>query len=85
VDSGRQQNQISNNKSSDQIADLSADSFINKKMVAQGLMDFAFLSANASQLRYVIAFTKTDKKEPYLTVNLVMISISIAFQVLLRL
>ena len=51
-------------------------------MVAQGLMDFAFLSANASQLRYVIAFTNTANDEPYLAANLVMISLSIAFQVL---
>ena len=76
MDGGRQQNQI--NKPPEQQVDLSSDSFINKKMVAQGLMDFAFLSANASQLRYVLV---TNEADSYRMANLVMITLSITFQV----
>ncbi len=53
-------------------------SFSDLKSSAQGLMDFAFLTANASQLRYVL---RTPEGQEYRTVNLVLISSSIFLQV----
>ena len=53
-------------------------SFNMMKTSAQGLMDFAFLTANASQLRYVL---RSPVGTEYRTASLAMISTSIALQV----
>lgn len=52
--------------------------YSDMKSTAQGLMDFALLTANASQLRSVI---RAPSDQQYHTANIVMISLSIAFQV----
>lgn len=50
----------------------------NKKTLAQGMMDLALLSANANQLRYVLA---VGVNHPYYYVGVIFISISIILQV----
>lgn len=49
----------------------------NKKTVAQGMMDLALFSANANQLRYVLE----SVNHPYYYSGIVLISISLIFQV----
>lgn len=50
----------------------------HKKTLAQGMMDLALFSANANQLRYVL---ESYNRHPYYYPSLVMISISLVFQV----
>lgn len=50
----------------------------HKKTLAQGMMDLALLSANANQLRYVL---ESYDRHPYFYPSLVMISLSLIFQV----
>lgn len=50
----------------------------NKKTLAQGMMDLALLSANANQLRYVL---ESYDRHPYFYPSLIMISLSLIFQV----
>lgn len=54
----------------------------NKKTLAQGMMDLALLSANANQLRYVL---ESYDRHPYFYPSLIMISLSLIFQVSKRL
>lgn len=49
-----------------------------KKIVAQGMMDLALLSANANQMRYVL---QTDGRHSYFYPALVMISLSLFLQI----
>lgn len=49
-----------------------------KKNYAQGMLDIALLTANASQLRYVL---ETGKLHPYYYPSIVLISFSVVFQV----
>lgn len=49
----------------------------HKKTLAQGMMDLALLSANANQLRYVLA----QENHPYFYFNLIFISASLIIQV----
>lgn len=50
----------------------------HKKTLAQGMMDLALFSANANQLRYVL---ESSSRHPYFYPSLVLISISLIFQV----
>ncbi|KAL0129330.1 hypothetical protein PUN28_004200 [Cardiocondyla obscurior] len=50
----------------------------HKKTLAQGMMDLALLSANANQMRYVL---QTDGRHPYFYPALVMISMSLVYNV----
>lgn len=50
----------------------------HKKTLAQGMMDLALFSANANQLRYVL---ESYNRHPYYYPSLVLISISLVFQV----
>ncbi|XP_018324589.1 uncharacterized protein LOC108736607 isoform X2 [Agrilus planipennis] len=50
----------------------------HKKTLAQGMMDLALFSANANQLRYVL---ESYDRHPYYYPSLVLISLSIIFQV----
>ena len=52
--------------------------YATKKNLAQGMMDIALLTANASQLRYVM---RSPYWDIYHKVNITLISISIALQV----
>ena len=49
----------------------------NKKTVANGLMDFVFLTANANQLRNAVNSAESDEQ----TASIALISLSISFQV----
>jgi hypothetical protein len=55
-----------------------SDGFNNKKTLANGLMDFAFLTANANQLHYALAsrYLGVDR-----VISIVLISTSIFLQV----
>lgn len=52
--------------------------YSTKKTIAQGMMDLALLTANASQLRYVL---RSPYWDIYHKVNIGLISISIILQV----
>lgn len=52
--------------------------YATKKSVAQGMMDIALLTANASQLKYVLREGDSNR---FYTLNIVCISLSIAIQV----
>ncbi|CAG0882209.1 unnamed protein product [Darwinula stevensoni] len=58
---------------------LDNNKYATKKTIAQGMLDIALLTANASQLKYVLSQGK-DRYEFY-TLMLVLISISIVLQV----
>ncbi|XP_046646251.1 ninjurin-1-like [Daphnia pulicaria] len=49
----------------------------NKKTLANGLMDFAFLTANANQLHNAVVSSESQER----TASIVLISISILFQI----
>ncbi|XP_023214019.1 ninjurin-2-like [Centruroides sculpturatus] len=50
-----------------------------KKTVAQGMMDIALLTANASQLKYVLREGENDK---YYLLNVTCLSVSISLQII---
>ncbi|XP_045596918.1 ninjurin-2 [Procambarus clarkii] len=58
---------------------LDANRYATKKTVAQGMLDVALLTANASQLKYVL---EVGEKHPYYTVMLALIVTSLVLQVL---
>ena len=53
--------------------------YATKKTIAQGMLDVALLTANASQLKYVLQLG--EDKHPFYTLMLSLIIISIIFQV----
>uniref|UniRef100_A0A182LSX3 Ninjurin a n=1 Tax=Anopheles culicifacies TaxID=139723 RepID=A0A182LSX3_9DIPT len=55
------------------------NAYQQKKMITQGMMDLALLSANANQLRYVL---ESCQDHPFFEVIIVLISTSITIQVL---
>jgi Ninjurin len=57
-------------------------SFVQKKNIAQGMMDLALVSANCNQLRYVLDM---NHMHPYYMVSLVLIGTSLALQVIVGL
>lgn len=54
------------------------ESFIQKKNMAQGMMDLALVSANCNQLRYVLDMSSIH---PYFITSLCLILSSLALQV----
>ena len=58
---------------------IDANKYATKKTIAQGMLDIALLTANASQLKYVL---QLGKKHEFYTVMLTLISSSIVLQVL---
>lgn len=62
----------------DGVKGLDANRYATKKTVAQGMLDIALLTSNASQLKYVL---QVGPKHEFYTILLVLISISIALQV----
>ncbi|KYB26754.1 Ninjurin-1-like Protein [Tribolium castaneum] len=61
---------------------LDANKYATKKTIAQGLLDVALLTANASQLKYVL---QVGEKHEFYVLMLTLISISIVLQVLVGL
>ena len=57
---------------------LDANKYATKKTIAQGLLDVALLTANASQLKYVL---QVGEKHEFYALMLTLISISIVLQV----
>ncbi|XP_028041307.1 ninjurin-2 isoform X2 [Bombyx mandarina] len=61
---------------------LDANRYATKKTVAQGMLDIALLTSNASQLKYVL---QVGPKHEFYTLLVVLISISIVLQLLVGL
>ncbi|XP_040567567.1 ninjurin-2 isoform X7 [Lepeophtheirus salmonis] len=59
---------------------LDANRYATKKTIAQGMLDIALLTANASQLKYVLQVGEENHPFYYLMISL--ISISIILQVM---
>ncbi|XP_023710259.1 ninjurin-1 isoform X4 [Cryptotermes secundus] len=57
---------------------LDANSYATKKTIAQGMLDIALLTANASQLKYVL---QLGHQHEFYTLMVWLISISIVLQV----
>lgn len=62
----------------EEYAAVDVNAYAHKKTLAQGMMDLALLTANANQLRYVV---ETYKNHPYFYPSLVLLILSIGFQV----
>ncbi|XP_015836954.1 ninjurin-1 isoform X1 [Tribolium castaneum] len=58
---------------------LDANKYATKKTIAQGLLDVALLTANASQLKYVL---QVGEKHEFYVLMLTLISISIVLQLI---
>lgn len=56
---------------------LDANSYATKKTIAQGMLDIALLTANASQLKYVL---QVGQQHEFYTLMVWLISISIVLQ-----
>lgn len=59
---------------------MDANRYATKKTIAQGMLDIALLTANASQLKYIL---QVGDKHEFYTLMLVLISVSIILQVIL--
>ncbi|KAF0287413.1 Ninjurin-1 [Amphibalanus amphitrite] len=59
---------------------LDANRYATKKTIAQGMLDVALLTANASQLRYVL---QAGDQHEFYTLMVTLISISIALQLVI--
>ncbi|XP_055695512.1 ninjurin-1 isoform X2 [Lutzomyia longipalpis] len=57
---------------------MDANRYATKKTIAQGMLDIALLTANASQLKYIL---QVGQKHEFYTLMLTLISISICLQV----
>jgi len=60
---------------------MNINRYATKKTIAQGMMDIALLTANASQLKYVLQVGKDQ--HPFFTLMVTLISVSIVLQVCL--
>lgn len=66
-------------KSSRYPTTMNVNRYATKKTIAQGMLDIALLTANASQLKYVLQVGK--ERHPFYTLMVTLISISIVLQV----
>lgn len=57
---------------------MDANRYATKKTIAQGMLDIALLTANASQLKYIL---QVGEKHEFYALMLTLISISIILQV----
>lgn len=57
-------------------------SFVQKKNIAQGMMDVALVSANCNQLRYVLDMSQVH---PYYLTSIILICTSLAMQLIVGL
>ncbi|XP_066997479.2 ninjurin-2 isoform X2 [Anabrus simplex] len=65
--------------SSDCCKSLDANRYATKKTIAQGMLDIALLTANASQLKYIL---QVGEKHDFYTLMVTLITISIVLQAL---
>lgn len=61
-----------------QLKSLDANRYATKKTIAQGMLDIALLTANASQLKYIL---QVGERHEFYTLMLTLICISIVMQV----
>ncbi|XP_013137099.1 PREDICTED: ninjurin-2 isoform X2 [Papilio polytes] len=66
----------------DEVKGLDANRYATKKTVAQGMLDIALLTSNASQLKYVL---QVGQKHEFYTLLVILISVSIVLQLLVGL
>ncbi|XP_044737366.1 ninjurin-2-like isoform X2 [Chrysoperla carnea] len=59
---------------------LDANRYATKKTIAQGMLDIALLTANASQLKYIL---QVGEKHQFYTLMLTLIIVSIVLQILI--
>lgn len=62
-----------------QLKALDANRYATKKTIAQGMLDIALLTANASQLKYVL---QVGTRHEFYRLMLTLITISISLQVM---
>ncbi|XP_030371072.1 ninjurin-2 isoform X2 [Scaptodrosophila lebanonensis] len=62
-----------------EIKTMDANRYATKKTIAQGMLDIALLTANASQLKYIL---HVGKQHQFYTLMLTLISLSIVLQIL---
>ncbi|XP_020715356.1 ninjurin-2 isoform X4 [Ceratitis capitata] len=58
---------------------MDANRYATKKTIAQGMLDIALLTANASQLKYIL---QVGEQHQFYKLMLIMISLSIVLQLL---
>ncbi|CAL4058813.1 unnamed protein product [Meganyctiphanes norvegica] len=58
---------------------VDANNYVVKKTIAQGMLDIALLTANASQLKYVLT---VGEKHEFYSLMLILIGLSLILQVL---
>ncbi|XP_020715354.1 ninjurin-2 isoform X3 [Ceratitis capitata] len=58
---------------------MDANRYATKKTIAQGMLDIALLTANASQLKYIL---QVGEQHQFYKLMLIMISLSIVLQVI---
>lgn len=61
---------------------MDANRYATKKTIAQGMLDIALLTANASQLKYIL---QVGEQHQFYKLMLILISLSIVLQVSLTL
>ncbi|XP_038121028.1 ninjurin-2 isoform X3 [Culex quinquefasciatus] len=62
-----------------ELKSMDANRYATKKTIAQGMLDIALLTANASQLKYIL---QVGEKHEFYTLMLTLISISIILQLI---
>jgi len=71
---------VQKTRESTTMAENRKNKYVTKKTIAQRMLDIALLTANASQLKYVLQVGK--ERHPFYTLMVTLISISIALQVI---
>lgn len=61
---------------------MDANRYATKKTIAQGMLDIALLTANASQLKYIL---QVGEQHQFYKLMLILISLSIVLQVSIHL
>ncbi|XP_014298788.1 ninjurin-1 isoform X1 [Microplitis demolitor] len=69
---------ITENGNIHQVKSLDPNRYATKKTIAQGMLDIALLTANASQLKYIL---QVGKQHEFYTLMLTLICISIGLQI----
>ncbi|KAL9888948.1 ninjurin C isoform 1-T2 [Glossina fuscipes fuscipes] len=72
-------NNMLNNETEVSMKSMDANRYATKKTIAQGMLDIALLTANASQLKYIL---QVGEQHQFYKVMLILISLSIVLQIL---
>ncbi|CAD7093043.1 unnamed protein product [Hermetia illucens] len=67
------------NREQTEMKSMDANRYATKKTIAQGMLDIALLTANASQLKYIL---QVGERHEFYKLMLILISSSIVLQVL---